>query len=55
MLNRTTLDNAQLGDFSTGIDYALADDGELAYEYHVCLGQVERCIIEWENRIFSLS
>jgi hypothetical protein len=44
-----------LGDFATGIDYVLDDEGELAFEYHVSLSQVERCLVERENRIFSLS
>ena len=55
MLNRTTLDSAALGDFSTTMDYVLTDDGELAYLYDVSLSEVERQIIEWENRIVSLS
>lgn len=38
-----------LGDFATFIDYALTDEGNLAFEYHVDLKDVARKIQEQEQ------
>lgn len=46
MLNENNL--SFLGDFTTGIDYVLTDDGDLAYQYHVDLADVQLEIAAWE-------
>jgi len=47
------LDALAFGDFGTDIDYALDDEGELAYLYHVPLKDVQKELIEREERIVS--